>query len=31
MTTVQANAESIFADARLMRDAALERMAAGDI
>ncbi len=31
MTTVEANAERIFADARLMRDAALERMAAGDI
>ncbi len=31
MTTVQANADRIFADARLMRDAALERMAAGDI
>ena len=31
MTTVQANAERIFADARLMRDAALERLAAGDI
>ena len=31
MTTVEANAAHIFADARLMRDAALERMAAGDI
>ena len=31
MTTVEANAERIFADARLMRDAALERMAAGDV
>ena len=31
MTTVEANAANIFADARLMRDAALERMAAGDI
>ena len=31
MTTVQANTERIFADARLMRDAALERLAAGDI
>ena len=31
MTTVQANADRIFADARLMRDAALERMTAGDI
>ena len=31
MTTVEANAVRIFADARLMRDAALERMAAGDI
>ena len=31
MTTVEANAERIFSDARLMRDAALERMAAGDI
>ena len=31
MTTIEANAERIFADARLMRDAALERMAAGDI
>ncbi len=31
MTTVETNAARIFADARLMRDAALERMAAGDI
>ena len=31
MTTIEANAERIFADARLMRDAALERLAAGDI
>ena len=31
MTTVEANAERIFADARLMRDAALTQMAAGDI
>ena len=31
MTIVQANAERVFEDARLMRDAALERMAAGDI
>ncbi len=31
MTTVEANAARIFTDARLMRDAALERMAAGDI
>ena len=31
MTTVQANAERIFADARLMSDAALERLASGDI
>ena len=31
MTTVEANADRIFADARLMRDAALERLAAGDI
>ena len=31
MTTVEANAARIFADARLMLDAALERMAAGDI
>ena len=31
MTTVEANAARILADARLMRDAALERMAAGDI
>ena len=31
MTTVEANAERIFADARLMRDAALSQMAAGDI
>ena len=31
MTTVEANAARIFADARLMRDAALERMAAGDV
>ena len=30
MTTVEANAARIFADARLMGDAALERMAAGD-
>ena len=31
MTTVETNADRIFADARLMRDAALERLAAGDI
>ena len=31
MTTVEASAAHIFADAWLMRDAALERMAAGDI
>ena len=31
MTTVEANAERIFADARLMRDAALERLAAEDV
>ena len=31
MTTVEANAQGIFADARLMRDAALSQMAAGDI
>ena len=31
MTTVEATAANIFADARLMRDAALERMTAGDI
>ena len=31
MTTVEANADRIFSDARLMRDAALERLAAGDI
>ena len=31
MTTVEADAARIFADARLMRDAALERLAAGDI
>ena len=31
MTTVEASAAHIFADARLMRDAALERMAAGDV
>ena len=31
MTTIEANAERIFADARHMRDAALERLAAGDI
>ncbi len=31
MTTVEANADRIFADARLMRDVALERLAAGDI
>ena len=31
MTTVETNADRIFADARLMRDAAIERMAAGDI
>ena len=31
MTTVEAGAAHIFADARFMRDAALERMAAGDI
>ena len=31
MTTVNADAERIFADARLMRDAALQRMAAGDV
>ena len=31
MTTVEANAARIFADAHLMRDAALSQMAAGDI
>ena len=31
MTAVESDAASIFADARFMRDAALERMAAGDI
>ena len=31
MTTVEANAARIFDDARRMRDAALERMAAGDV
>ena len=31
MTTVETNAAYIFEDARHMRDAALERMAAGDI
>ncbi len=31
MTTVEANADRIFTDARLMRDAALERLAAGDV
>ena len=31
MTTVETNANRIFADARLMRDAALERLAAGDV
>lgn len=31
MTTVEANAARIFADAHLMRDAALAQMAAGDI
>ena len=31
MTTVEANADRIFADARLMRDAALDRLAAGDV
>ena len=31
MTTIEANAARIFADARLMGDAALERMAAGDM
>ena len=31
MTTIEANAERIFADARHMRDAALERLAAGDL
>ena len=31
MTAVEADATSIFADARYMRDAALERMTAGDI
>ncbi len=31
MATIEADAASIFADARLMRDAAFERMAAGDI
>ena len=31
MTTIEANAARIFADARLMSDAALERMAAGDV
>ena len=31
MTTAEANAARIFADARLMEEAALERMAAGDM
>ena len=31
MTTVETTANRIFADARLMRDAALERLAAGDV
>ena len=31
MTTVESNAARIFADARLVGDAALERMAAGDV
>ena len=31
MTTVETDANRIFADARIMRDAALERMDAGDI
>ena len=31
MIAVESDAASIFADARFMRDAALERMAAGDI
>ena len=31
MTTVGADTANIFADARRMRDAALERMAAGDV
>ena len=31
MTTVEINAARIFEDARRMRDAALERMAAGDV
>ena len=31
MTTAEASAAGIFADARLMRDAALERMGAGDL
>ena len=31
MTTAEASAAGIFADARLMRDAALKRMGAGDI
>ena len=31
MTTVEADAARTFADARRMRDAALERMAAGDL
>ena len=31
MTTVEANAARIFADAHRMRDAAVERMAAGDV
>ena len=31
MTTVEANAARIFEDARRMRDAAVERMAAGDV
>ncbi len=31
MTTVEANAARIFEDARVMRDAALERLAAGDV
>ena len=31
MTTVEVNAANIFSDARIMRDAALSQMAAGDI
>ena len=31
MTAAESNAAQIFEDARFMRDAALERMAAGDI